>query len=81
MRRLFFAGDNADFNFFEMRLFQPAMQVAFLETEPLITVQLGSFVKAMLQQIKYQDLPAWPQNLIRALQRFGWVFCVMQRLA
>ena len=45
MRRLFLAGDNADFDFLEARFVQPAMQIAFGETQPAVAVKLRALSK------------------------------------
>lgn len=52
MWRLFLPGDDADFNVLEPRLLQPALQIAFGEAEPSITVQLPGILELMGQEIQ-----------------------------
>ena len=47
MRRLFFAGDDADFNFFEAGFFQPVMQLTFLESRPAVAIKLAGLFEIM----------------------------------
>ena len=56
MRRLFFRSHDADFNFFETGGFEPAVQIAFGETQPAVAVKFTRFVKIMFQQIQNQYL-------------------------
>src|SRR2546430_2450403 len=54
--RLFFAGDDGNFDPFKACRFKPPLQVAFGETEPRITVKLASLLELMLQKIEDHDL-------------------------
>ncbi len=58
MGRLFFARDHADLDFPEAGVFQPAVQVAFRKAEPAVAVGFVRLLKAVLEQIKNQDLAA-----------------------
>jgi hypothetical protein len=51
VRLLFFPGDDADFNLFETRLFQPAVKVAFRETQPSVAIQLMRLLEIVFHQI------------------------------
>src|SRR5688500_9816979 len=57
------------------------MQVACLESEPSISVQLASSVEVMLKQVKDHYLAAFPKELAGTQDRGGWRCGVMQRLA
>ena len=81
MRRLFLAGDNADFDFLEARVFEPAMQIAFGKTQPAVTVKLMRLVERMLEQIENHDLPAFFENFMRTGNSLRRVSGVMQCLA
>src|ERR1035437_8864333 len=65
MRRLFFARDDADFDFFETRFFQPTMQIAFRKTEPAVAVKFVRLLEVVLQQTQNHDLPAAAENPVR----------------
>src|SRR6266852_3452574 len=58
MRRLFFAGDDANLNFFESRPFQPMMQIAFHESQPAVPIKLAGFFEFVPGQIEHPKLPA-----------------------
>src|ERR1039457_779264 len=81
MRRLFLGGDDADFNFFETRFFQPAVQITLGKTRPAVAVKFVRLLEIVLEQIENQDLSTRLQNFVRAAERRGGHFRVMQRLA
>ena len=78
MRGLFFGGDNADFDFFEARFFEPAMQIAFGKAQPAVTVKFVRFLEVVLEQVQNQELPAGLQNFVGAAQGGGGNFGVMK---
>ena len=53
---LFFASDNADFDFLEPGRLEPLMHVAFGKTQPAVAVKLVGSVEFVLEQIKNHDL-------------------------
>src|SRR5712691_6928261 len=81
MRRLFFARDDADFNFLEAGLLQPAMQVAFRKAKPAVTVKFARALEAVREQIEDHDLSARAQGFVSGGNRLGRLFRMMQRLA
>ena len=52
MRGLFLSRHDADFNFPESRVLEPAMQIAGRETEPAVAIDCVRFLETMLQQIE-----------------------------
>ena len=52
MWRLLLARDDADFDFFEPNLFQPAMQIAFSKTKPAVAVKFARLVEIVFKQIE-----------------------------
>ena len=66
MRRLFLGGDDADFNFLETGLFQPAVQIALGETRPAVAVKFMCLLEMVLKQIENQNLSARLQDFMRA---------------
>src|SRR5262245_48857748 len=80
MRRLFFAGDHTDFDFFETGRFEPLVQITFGKTQPAVAVELVSTVKFVLQQVKDHDLATGFEHVVSGGDGFGRFFCVMQRL-
>src|SRR2546425_11007436 len=58
MRRLFFAGDDADFDLLEARPLQPAMQIAFRKARPAVPVKFARLMEVVLEQVEDHDLPA-----------------------
>src|ERR1035437_9112564 len=81
MRRLFFCGNDADFNLFETGGFEPAVQIAYDEAEQAVAVKFAGLVEVVLEQIEQQNLSVRLQQLRRARQRRRRIFGVMQRLA
>ena len=81
MRRLFFARNDADFDFLEPGLFQPVMQIALGKTEPAVAVKFAGFVEVVLEQIENQNLSARLQNFVRSSDGVCRNFGVMQGLA
>src|SRR5216117_3246418 len=71
MRGLFFAGNDADFDLLEARLFQPAMQIAFREARPAVTVKVARLREIVQEQIEYHDLPAATQHFERRTDCVG----------
>ena len=61
MRRLIFARDIVDFNFFESRFLKPIVQRVFCEPQPTIAIETLGLFKIMLEQINDDDLSARPQ--------------------
>ena len=61
MRRLSFACDIVDFNFFEPRFLKPIMQRVFCEPQPTIAIETLGLFKIVLEQINDDDLPVRPQ--------------------
>jgi len=66
MRRLVLARHDADFNLLEAGFVQPAVQIALGKTRPAVAVELLRLVEVVLEQIENQNLPAAPQNFMRA---------------
>jgi len=58
VRRLFFAGNDANFNFLETGVFEPVVQIAFGNTQPTVAVKFVCAVKIMFHQIQNPDVPA-----------------------
>ena len=75
MRRLFFAGHNADLHALQLRRFKPALQVTFAEAKPTIAVELVRFLEFVLQQIEDHQLPAWHEQPLGRLQRLDCRSC------
>ena len=58
MRRLFFAGDDADVDSLESGFFEPALQVRLRQPQPPVPVQLVRFFEAVLRQVEDHQLAA-----------------------
>ena len=80
MRRLFFGGDDADFDFFQACRFKPAVQIAFGKTKPAVAVKFARLLKLVREQIKNQNLSARLEQFCRARQSRRRIFGVMQSL-
>src|SRR5580765_1236338 len=81
VRRLFFARDNADFNFLKSGGFKPLVQIAFGETEPAVAVKFVCAIELMPEQVQNHDLAARFDNFLGGSDGFGWFFGVVQGLA
>ena len=74
MRRLFFAGDDADFNFLEPDFFQPALQVALRKTQPAVAIEFASPLEIVLEQLKNQNLTARTKDSVRGIHSASRLF-------
>src|SRR5881296_1832281 len=62
MRRLFLARHDANLDFFETRLFEPAVQIAFGKTQPAIPINLARLPEIVLEEVEHHDLAAAAQH-------------------
>jgi len=81
MRRLFFSRHDVYFYALKCRRLQPAVQVALRESQPAVTIKLMGAFERVLSKIQDHDLSSWAKDAVRALNRFFWIFGVMQGLA
>src|SRR5438552_905822 len=79
--RLFFLGDDADFDLFKPSRFHPSLQIAFGETEPAIAIKIAGLLEVVLEQIQDHHLSAGPKDSMDCGDGSRWVFGVMQGLA
>jgi len=77
MRRLFFGGDDVDFNLLEACRFEPAMQVAFREAEPTITIKIAGLLELVGEQIENQNLSVRLQEFGGGGKGHGGIFRMM----
>ncbi len=81
MRGLVFAGDDADFDFLEAGVFEPMLQVALREAEPVIAVEFAGFFEIVFEQVEDHHLSPAFDDAMHALEGGGGFNGVMQGLA